>query len=103
MQNKQKKWKKHILNIVNKIGKKVKWRKLGVPNWSFEKINKNLSSKTDQKWREKIQMITISHEREDVTTELAGIKSMIREYYIYHCVHQLDTLDDINTSLERHK
>lgn len=48
-------------------------------------------------------MITISNEREDVITEFVGIKSTIRKYYKYHCVYQLDILDDINTSLKRHK
>lgn len=50
-----------------------------------------------------MQFTTIKNEIENITTEQAATKRIIREYYERLCAHKLDNLKEIDQFLKNHK
>lgn len=55
-----------------------------------------------QDWHKKREETVSRMKQEIITTDPAGIKRIIREYYEQLYMHTLDNLDDKNQFLEKH-
>ena len=74
-------------------------------SWFFEKINKidkHLATLIKKK-RGKHQINTIRNEKEEVTTDKAEIKRIIRDYYEQLYGNKMDNLEEMDRFLEKFK
>jgi len=87
---KNKKWKKQYENI-NKT-----------KSWFFEKINKidKPLTRLIKKKREKNQINKFRNEKGEVTTDIAEIQRIIRDYYEQLYGNKMDTLAEMDRFLE---
>ena len=73
-------------------------------NWFFEKINKidKPLARLIKKKREKTQINRIRNEKGDVTTGLAEIQRIMRDYYKQLDANNMDNLEEMDKFLEKH-
>ena len=73
-------------------------------SWFFEKINKTDKplARLIKKKREKNQINRIRNKKGEVTTDIAEIQRIMRDYYKQLYASKMDTLEDMHTFLEMH-
>ena len=71
-------------------------------SWFFEKINKidKPLARLNKKKREKTQINRIRNEKEEVTTDTAEIKRIMRDYYKQLYANKMDNLEEMDKLLE---
>ena len=74
-------------------------------NWFFEKINKidKPLARLIKKKREKAQINRIRKEKGEVTTDMAEILKIMRDYYKQLYTNKMDNLEEMDKFLEKHK
>ena len=72
--------------------------------WFFEKINKidKPLARLMKKKRENTQINRIRKEKGEVTTDIADIQRIMRDYYKQLYVNKMDNLEEMDKFLEKH-
>ena len=72
--------------------------------WIFEKINKidKPLARLIKKKREKTQINRFKNEKGEVTTDIAEIQRIMRDYYGQLYVNKMDNLEEMDKFLEKH-
>ena len=73
-------------------------------SWFFEKINKidKPFARLIKKKREKTQINRIRNEKGEVTTDIAEIQRLMRDYYNQLFANKMDNLEEMDKFLERY-
>ena len=99
---------KDVINIraeINEIETKKTIAKINkTKSWCFEKINKinKPLARLMKKKRERTQINKIRNEKGEVTTDAAGIQSILRDYYKQLYANKTYNLEEMDKFLERY-
>ena len=99
---------KEIIKIISEINDKEMKETIAKINktksWVFEKINKidKTLARLTKKKREKTQINRIRNEKGEVTTDIAEIQRIMRDYYKQLFANKMDNLEEMDKFLEKH-